>query len=241
MIKPVLILKNEPRENPGLIELLLKKHSLEYQIVDLDNNTIIESVEDCSALIVLGGPESANDTTPKMINELSLIRKAVQSHIPFLGVCLGLQALVKAMGGSVVKCPVQETGFRDPDNNFYKVRLTENERKDRLFDQLPDDLTVFQLHGETVQLTPQMSLLAAGDFCKNQIVKIGDYAYGIQSHFELTDELLESWMKEDADLRKLNAHELLSDFDTVRQDYRKTGLQLFNNFLTIAGLINANS
>ncbi|MBP1665707.1 MAG: hypothetical protein H6Q23_567 [Bacteroidetes bacterium] len=54
MIRPVLILKNEPRENPGLIEFLLKKHSLDYQIVELDNKTIIESIKDYSALIVLG-------------------------------------------------------------------------------------------------------------------------------------------------------------------------------------------
>jgi|PlaIllAssembly_1097288.scaffolds.fasta_scaffold20493_2 GMP synthase-like glutamine amidotransferase len=241
MIRPVLILKNEPRENPGLIELLLKKHSLDYQIVELDNKTIIESIKDYSALIVLGGPESANNTSPKMINELSLIRKAFQSHIPYLGVCLGFQALVKAMGGNVVKCRLQETGFRDPENRFFKVKLTDKGRKDRLFDQLPDDLTVFQLHGETVQITPQMDLLATGDFCKNQIIKIGENAYGIQSHFELTDELLELWIKEDADLKKLNAEQLLSDFDTLKEVYQKTGLQLFYNFLTITGLINTNS
>ncbi|MBP1665706.1 MAG: glutamine amidotransferase class-I [Bacteroidetes bacterium] len=86
-----------------------------------------------------------------------------------------------------------------------------------------------------------MDLLATGDFCKNQIIKIGENAYGIQSHFELTDELLELWIKEDADLKKLNAEQLLSDFDTLKEVYQKTGLQLFYNFLPITGLINTNS
>jgi len=106
---------------------------------------------------------------------------------------------------------------------------------------LSDNLTVFQLHGETVKLTRQMTLLATGDFCKNQIVKIGLTAYGIQSHFELTNDLLESWIIEDSDLQKLQADQLRSDFKTIKSDYQNTGRQLFYNFLTITGLINTTN
>ncbi len=237
MTKPILILKNVPRENPGLIEVLLKEHNLKYQIVDFDSSTIIESITNYGALIVLGGPDSANDLTQKMQNELKLIKKAIHSQIPYLGICLGLQTLVKAMGGNVVKCQKSETGFRDPNNEFYKVKLTSKGLTDKLFNNLPDNLTVFQLHGETVQLTPGMTLLATGDFCQNQIVKIGETAYGIQSHFELTNDLLESWITEDSDLQKLNAGQLRSDFELIRKDYQETGRHLFENFLILAGLI----
>ena len=238
MTRPILILRNVPRENPGLIEILLKEHNLEYQIIDFDNSTPMVSIENYNALIVLGGPDSANDLTPKMQNELTLIRKAIQSQIPFLGICLGFQALVKAMGGTVEKCQMNEIGFRDPKNNFFKVKLTSEGRKDKLFKDLSDNLTVFQLHGETVQLTPQMTLLAIGDFCKNQIVKIGKTAYGIQSHFELTNDLLESWIIEDSDLQKLQADQLRSDFKRIKSVYKNTGRQFFYNFLTITGLLN---
>jgi len=237
MTKPILILKNVPRENPGLIEIVLKEYSIKYQIVDFDNSTVIETIENYSALITLGGPDSANDLTLKMQNELILIRKALQSNIPYLGICLGLQTLVKAMGGTIQKCHTNEVGFRDPENKYFKVKLTSEGRKDRLFKKLPDYLTVFQLHGETVELSPQMTLLATGDFCKNQIVKIGKTAYGIQSHFELTNDLLESWIIEDSDLQKLQAEQLRSDFETIKSDYQNIGRQLFYNFLTIIGLI----
>ncbi len=240
MTKPILILRNIPRENPGLIEILLKEYSVKYQIVDFDNSTEIV-IENYGALIVLGGPYSANDLSPKMQNELLLIRNALQAHIPFLGVCLGLQTLVKAMGGNVVKCQINEIGFRDPANNFFKVILTSEGRRDKLFNNLSDNLTVFQLHGETVQLTPQMILLATGDFCKNQIIKIGKNAYGIQSHFELTNDLLESWIIEDTDLQKLQAEQLRSDFEKIRTEYQNTGRQIFYNFLIIAGLINSTN
>ena len=237
MTKPILILKNVPRENPGLIEIVLKEYSIKYQIVDFDNSTVIENIENYSELITLGGPDSANDLTLKMQNELLLIRKALQSNIPYLGICLGLQTLVKAMGGTIQKCHTSEVGFRDPENKYFKVKLTSEGRKDWLFKKLPDYLTVFQLHGETVELSPQMTLLATGDFCKNQIVKIGKTAYGIQSHFELTNDLLESWIIEDSDLQKLQAEQLRSDFETIKSDYQNIGRQLFYNFLTIIGLI----
>lgn len=241
MNKPILILKNAPRENPGLIEIILKENNLEYQIIDFDNSTVIDSIENYSALIVLGGPESANDLTPKMHNELTLIRSALHSKIPYLGICLGLQTLVKAMGGIVEKCQTSEIGFRDPEDLFFKVKLTEEGRRDGLFKNLPDNLNVFQLHGETINLTPQMTLLATGDFCRNQIVKIGNTAYGIQSHFELTNDLLESWIIEDLELQKINPIQLRSDFEKIKTEYQNTGRQLFCNFLTLTGLINTRN
>jgi len=237
--KPILILKNTPRENPGLIEIIIKENSLIYKIVDFEDSTVIESVENYSALIVLGGPESANDMTQKMQNELILIRRAFKSQIPYLGICLGFQTLVKALGGTVKKCQTKETGFRDPNNNFFTIKLTSKGKTDRLFSNMSDNLTVFQLHGETVELTPQMTLLATGSFCQNQIVKIGNTAYGIQSHFELTKDLLESWITEDLDLQKLEAGQLISDFVTIKSDYQNTGRQIISNFLTIAGLIKS--
>lgn len=56
MTKPVLILRNEPRENPGLIEILLKEHNIKYQIVDFNNSTQIESVKNYGGINVLQLP-----------------------------------------------------------------------------------------------------------------------------------------------------------------------------------------
>jgi GMP synthase (glutamine-hydrolysing) len=236
MEKEILVIRNTPRENPGMIEILLNEHNLKYVIIDYDNTSIIKSLEQYSAIIVLGGPESANDRSPKMISELALIRKAIEARIPYLGICLGLQTFVKAMGGEVVKSPLQEVGFHDPDGNLFHVDLTPEGRKDRLFDNLPDRLNVFQLHGEMVIPSKDMTLLATGKFCDNQVVKYANNAYGIQSHFELTDELLDCWIDEDTDLRKLDSAELRADFNLLGQEYYYTGRQLFSNFLSIANL-----
>lgn len=236
MEKEILVIRNTPRENPGMIETLLREYNLNYIIIDFDNTSVIKPLENYSAIIVLGGPESANDRSPKMISELALIRKAIEAQIPYLGICLGLQTFVKAMGGEVIKSPVQEVGFRDPDGNLFHVELTAEGRKDRIFDNLPDSLNVFQLHGEMACPSKDMTLLATGKFCNNQIVKYGNNAYGIQSHFELTQELLECWITEDTDLHKLNPYELKKDFDLIRAEYNNTARKLFSNFLSIARL-----
>jgi GMP synthase (glutamine-hydrolysing) len=238
MRKDILILKNISREGPGLIEDILREHSLKFEIIGPDQITHIKSPETLGALIVLGGPDSANDTDLNMRNELDLIRKVVNMEIPYLGICLGLQTLIKALGGQVVKCETKEIGFRNSEDKFYEIELTPQAKRDDLFKNLPDSFTVFQLHGETVKLTSEMTLLASGDICKNQIVRIGTNAYGIQCHFELNEEMLELWIKHDSDLQQLDRNKVLSDYESILDNYENTGRQLIRNFLSIAGLID---
>jgi GMP synthase (glutamine-hydrolysing) len=238
MKKDILILKNISREGPGLIEDVLMEHNLKHKIIEADQITHIKSIENLGALIILGGPNSANDTDELMKNELALIREVINAEIPFLGICLGLQTMVKASGGQVVNCETKEIGFRNRDDKFYKIKLTPQGRRDDLFKNLSDEFTVFQLHGETVKLTSGMILLASGDTCKNQIVKIGANAYGIQCHFELKAEMLDLWIKYDEDLKQLGKGKVKSDYQTIRDDYQKTGKHLINNFLNIAGLLD---
>jgi GMP synthase (glutamine-hydrolysing) len=233
--KEILFLKNVSRENPGLLEDIIKELGINYSVVDLSQNESIRSIDNYGAVVVLGGPDSANDKTPKMEKELELIRNILDAKIPYLGICLGLQTLVKATGGEVVKSETKEIGFRDQNGNNFKVEVTESGREDILFHGLGNSLTVFQLHGETVVLTEDMKLLATGKFCMNQIVKAGPTSYGIQCHFELTRELLEIWMNEDHDLKELDRDQLISDFEKIRVNYSQTGRQLFLNFLKIAG------
>jgi GMP synthase-like glutamine amidotransferase len=235
--KEILILKNITREGPGIIEIILKEIGISYTIADLSSLTPLPSVKNYQCIIILGGPDSANDTSHKMKDELALISEAIKAEIPYLGICLGMQTLVKAAGGKVVKSPVKEVGFRDPDGDFFKVELTDYGRKDPLFNGMSQSFNVFQLHGETVVLTENMKLLANGKFCESQIVKIGSNAYGIQCHFELTHELFEEWIREESDLKLLDKEKLRIDFEAIKEEYSRTGVLLFKNFLCIAGII----
>lgn len=234
--RSVLIIQNIPREKPGIIQEVLDKNGILSTVVDLSTNQKIPPIDNFGAVVVMGGPDSANDETPKMHRELSSIREALDSQVPYLGICLGMQTLVKAAGGEVVKSPTREIGFIGPDGKPFQVTLTEAGRKDALFSGLGDKLPVFHLHGETVVPTANVQLLASGEFVENQIVKVGENAYGIQSHFELTGEMLDKWIKEDPDLQALNARELRQEFARIRNQYNLTAWTLFKNFLQVAGL-----
>ena len=235
MEKEILIVKNITREGPGLLEDLLKERGIKYTIVDFSQGQDFSSVENCAALVVLGGPDSANDENEKMHNELERIKESMAAKIPYLGICLGLQTLVKASGGKVVRNPVKEIGFRDPENNRFTVDLTEEGKRDQLFAGLDHTFKVFHLHGETVELTKDMVLLATGKFCQNQIVKIGSNAYGTQCHFELTPKMFETWINEDPDLLTLDKGKLRADFESTKSEYTQVGRQLLQNFLKVAG------
>jgi GMP synthase (glutamine-hydrolysing) len=232
----LLIIQNITREGPGLLAGVLNTEGVAFDIVDLNKGEALPEIDGYTALVVLGGPDSANDDNAKMTGELAYIKQALDRNKPYLGICLGLQTLVKAAGGKVVPGEVKEVGFINPDGNQHTVVTTGAGKADPLLANLPEELDVFQLHGETVELTPSMTLLAAGKFCKNQIVKVADKAYGIQSHFELTPAMLAVWAAEDPDLVPIGTDKLQADFAGIQQAYANIGETLLRNFLEIAGL-----
>lgn len=232
----LLIVKNIPREGPGLLAGVLEKQNVSYDVVDLDAGDAFPSPVGYKALVVLGGPDSANDTTEKIQQELAQIRLALANTLPYLGICLGLQVAVKAAGGRVLPGTQKEIGFMDPAGRPYAVTATDAGVQDPLLAGLPSPLTVFQLHGEVVELTPAMTLLASSPVCP-QIVKVADKAYGIQSHFELTEDMLKLWAEQDPDLQPLGYQKLNTEFAAIRRQYTDIGERLLTNFLQIAGLV----
>lgn len=252
MAKQALVITNIEREQPGSILDILAQRGWMATIVNLnadrDAAAIFPTPKNFDAMIVMGGPPSANDledVTPWMPLELQKIKEALNANIPYLGVCLGMQTLVKAAGGVIIPSPRKEVGLRDsygdPLGNFYSVRLTENGKKDPFFKGIPDSFPLFHLHGETVDISgnmnPEAVLLATDDAVPNQIVRVGKNAYGTQGHFELTNEMLNIWLQQDPDLKALGEkgmEQLKKDFLEVQTAYTKNAKQMYTNFLTLA-------
>ncbi|MBI1976903.1 MAG: type 1 glutamine amidotransferase [Candidatus Omnitrophica bacterium] len=233
----VLIVKNVPEECPGLLEEILTGRHISLDTIDLDRGDVFPDPRKYSAIFVFGGPDSANDVTPKIQDELQKIQEALHAGIPYLGICLGMQLLVKAAGGEVYRNPVKETGWKDPEGKYFSMDLTPEGHADPIFKGLSSPVKTFQLHGETVRLTQKMTLLATGRHCKNQVVKIGDRAYGIQGHPELTHAMLEAWLTEEGDLKSMGADLLRNHYRPIRVEYEKIGKTIFNNFLEQAQII----
>lgn len=233
----VLIIKNCAREGPGILGEILSINEIEQHIIELENNTDIPSPLDHEAFIVLGGPASANDTTFAIRQEIIKIKDAVMADVPYLGICLGMQALVKACGGNIISNPIKEIGWKDFEGRSFLLELTQAGINDPVFKGLAATLPIFHLHQETAKLTDNMRLLATGKHCKNQVVKVGKTAYGFQGHAELTESMLDNWLKEDDNLRQLTSEEVKRDYFAVREEYENNAKKIFTNFLRIADLL----
>lgn len=233
----ILIIKNCVREGPGTLGEILCNNCIESKTVELEHAEEIPDPTKYEALIVMGGPASANDTTKTMQQEIATVEKAVKAGVPYLGICLGMQSLVKACGGNVIKSPVKEVGWKDLQGKRYSLELTSPGKIDPIFEGLETTLPIFHLHGETVELTDEMILLATGKHCRNQVVKVGNTAYGFQGHLELTSATLDAWLDEDTDLKQLSSEEVKRDYYAVRDQYECNSKKVFTNFLKIAGIL----
>ncbi|MCX7654963.1 MAG: type 1 glutamine amidotransferase [Treponemataceae bacterium] len=226
----VAIIKNTLREGPGLFESELTVHGLSYGIFDLDGGDPLPEIGSFRGLVVMGGPDSANDKTPKILGELQFIREVLSLGIPYVGVCLGLQLMVKALGGEVRQSPYKEVGFRGPDGDFFRVRLTEVGRMFPLLQGFPLEFPVLELHGEMVAFEQGFTLLGTGRWCVPQIVGYGEHAIGFQGHVEVDPPMFEYLIQEDEDLCRLNTEKLREDYRTVQKEYIEVGRLLVANY-----------
>ncbi len=237
--KPILISQNTGREGAGRITVSLERSFSTHETIHF-GSAGKEKLDTSrySGVIVLGGPQSANDENDVMRRELDFVRRVVEADVPYLGICLGMQVLVKATGGSVRPNHVKEIGFRNSSSDeFFLVRLTEEGRESALFRGFTQQtFPVFQLHGETVEPATGQKLLATGSDCHVQVIQVGETAFGVQFHPELDANIFERWKTEDPDLSAIDKPALESDYRSLNAALSFHGRRMIENFLDIVQL-----
>lgn len=237
----ILVIKNTKHEWPGLINKVLMENGLRstlYAPSFTSYKSKFPNPKDYKAVFVLGGPQSANDAGMKP--ELEFINQALQGNTPYFGICLGMQMLAKAAGGTVYRAVIKEVGFTYQDKE-YEVKLTDGGKEDPLFQGLEKAVfPVFQLHGETVGLNAKIRLLGTGGSESQipvQVIKVGDKAYGFQPHIEHTRSWIENLLPNDNDLRELDANDVMRYYDSVAKVREEFNARIINRFLQIAGVV----
>lgn len=184
----IFVLRHEPLEHLGLFAQRLDQTETPFRYFDLSGETPeqIPAVAEASGVIVMGGPQSANNQDPGIFAELTLIEAALKLGVPILGICLGAQLLAKALGARVYKNPVREIGWE-------QVRFRTAASEDPLFGRLASPTTFFQWHSETFDLPSGTEWLAYSDKCRHQAFRYGRSAYGVQFHPEVTAEIIADW------------------------------------------------
>ncbi len=187
----ILVVKHIGIEGPGIIADFFGNTSWQTETIELyKGSRLPEVISRIEALIILGGPMNVHeeDKFPFLRTEDAFIKQAIKKEVPILGICLGAQLIAKACGGKVKQAEHSEIGW-------HKVGLTEQGRQDALFRNINNELDAFQWHNDTFQLPGKATLLATSGLCKNQAFRLGKNAYGLQFHFEVTPEMVESWIK----------------------------------------------
>ena len=197
----VLAFRHVPFEHLGLIEPALNSRGVAFDYADLYvDGAPVPKPEDYAGLIFMGGPMSANDALPWLAREIRWIEQAVRRGQPVLGVCLGAQLIAKALGARVYRNPAKEIGWFD-------VEFTPDAARDHLFAEAASRELVFHWHGETFDLPAGSVHLAFSDACRHQAFRVGQYAYGLQFHLEVTPAMIDDWCRQDAncgDVRELS-------------------------------------
>jgi GMP synthase-like glutamine amidotransferase len=193
----VLGLQHIACEHPGAFLEVLD----DYVPVELDEGEPLPDWRDFDAIVAMGGPMSVNDEAdhPWLRDEKALVREAVEAGTPFLGVCLGSQLLAAALGARVFPNPAgAEVGV-------LPVERTPAGRADPVVGALAEPLVSLQWHGDTFELPDGAELLASSPLARNQAFRVGERAYGVQFHLEVTAEQVGQWAEVPAYREALSA------------------------------------
>lgn len=131
-------------------------------------------------IILSGGPSSVYDEGAPRLPE-GFLRYQAEKKIPVLGVCYGMQLLVKSLGGEVKRAHLREYGRME-------VKLTEGISSELLPDPSHNSFSAWMSHGDETESLPSgfqviarstAGSIAAIENCNARI-------FGLQFHPEVT-------------------------------------------------------
>ena len=145
------------------------------------------------AVMSFGGSQNADQVARHrwLETEHAVLERLLEREVPLLGVCLGAQLLAQAAGGLVRPAAQPEVGWRE-------VRVTDEAGEDPLLGALAPSFPALEWHSYEFLLPPGATPLALSDACL-QACRIGERAWAIQFHAEVTLEDYESWIDQHRD------------------------------------------
>jgi GMP synthase-like glutamine amidotransferase len=152
------------------------------------------ALDDYDAVIVFGGSMHADQDHhhPWLRDENEFIQGMLDRGVPLLGVCLGIQLMAKAEGAAVY--PLAD----GPEIGWLAVELSEAAAADPVFSGLPSRFDAFGWHYYTYDVPARAEELARSARC-NQAYRLGDAAWGIQFHAEVTLQTVYEWLADEDD------------------------------------------
>lgn len=239
MAKKILVFQHNPWEGPGQFLLnAVKYHRIKLDIIRVWEEPI-PVISGYRAMIVLGGGPNVDQEHifPFLIEEKKVIKKAISMDIPYLGFCLGHQLLANILGAKVGPNFQSSIGF-------VKGFLTHNGKKHPLFAGLPQGITLFKWHSQSVQepLPTSMNILATSTECQVEAISLEDRPHIIGLQFDnhaATPAEVKNWLAMDSKWicsltdREVEPAAILADAKRESDLIGKQFAKLFDNFLSL--------
>ena len=174
---------------PGVFAEVMRSRGVQHDVwhrAEMDRPPA--DMHDYDAVMVFGGAMHADheDRHPWLRDQKALLRDLLDRGVPLLGVCLGSQLLAEAAG-------VPARRASDPEIGWHDVEVTGAGADDPLLGALAPRFEAFQWHSYECPVPPGATALARSEVCL-QAYRIGDSAWGIQFHAEVTREDAEAWI-----------------------------------------------
>ncbi|MDX6588023.1 MAG: hypothetical protein QOI31_2496 [Solirubrobacterales bacterium] len=168
---------------------------------------------------------------PWLRDEKELLARLLDAGVPTMGVCLGSQLLAEAAGARAERAPQPEIGW-------YELELTPEGARDPVLGGIDSPFEAFQWHSYRSPLPPGAVELASNAIAM-QAYRIGDSAWGIQFHAEVSTEDAVSWavnyvVDEDAVKMGIDPDELSAQILLRIGDWNRLGRDLCARFLSVA-------
>lgn len=200
------------------------------------NLSIIPATDDVRAaasrpeiagVLISGSPLDAWAPDPVNDRLAKVVLFCHENKRPFLGVCYGHQLMGVALGARV---------GRDPAGVEFgntAIELTEEGRRDPLFDGISPAFDALESHQDSVQSMPDgATLLATGRHTPIQAFRYGEWLRGVQFHPEHDPDILRFiWEPRRTTWRDRCDFDINARLDQLRPT--PAGPRLLKNFLTI--------
>jgi len=140
------------------------------------------------AWIITGSPRSVYEEEDWMIGLEKNIRDASKCKKPILGICFGHQLIAKSFGGLV---EVNPNGW---ELGSYSISLTEYGKYSALFDNIEDEVIVYESHQDSVIRMPYGAVELAYNQKCIQAFQLHDTLFSVQFHPEFNWEVMKKYV-----------------------------------------------
>ncbi len=184
--------------------------------------------DDYGAVMLFGGAMHADQEAdhPWLGDEHAFIERLLDRGTPLLGVCLGAQLTAKAAGARVRRTA-------EPEIGWCEVELTADAADDPILGALPGRFTALQWHFYGFDIPAGGRELARSPVCP-QAFRLGEAAWGVQFHPEVTREIVARWVAEAPEELPGPAEPLLAETERRIDEWVAFGRSLCGAFLGVA-------